>query len=86
MVSERRLQLGAIRFDGDLRSVTTYLSSQTAFGDAREKFSRLQQISILLNLDSVRGLGPLQGVLLTSPLHRKKRLTNSTTARGLHGN
>ena len=46
-------QLGAIRFDRDLRSITTYLASQTAFGDAREKFVRLQQISTLLNLDSV---------------------------------
>ncbi|KAI0340154.1 COG4-domain-containing protein [Trametopsis cervina] len=45
-------ELGAIRFDRDLRAVTTYLSSQTAFGDVREKFLRLQQISTLLNLDS----------------------------------
>ncbi|KAG8885606.1 hypothetical protein FRB97_000514 [Tulasnella sp. 331] len=45
------LRLGAIRFDRDLRSVTTYLSTQTAFSDAREKFTRLQQISTILNLD-----------------------------------
>ncbi|KAJ3558060.1 hypothetical protein NM688_g1138 [Phlebia brevispora] len=45
-------ELGAVRFDRDLRAVTTYLSSQTAFGDVREKFLRLQQISTLLNLDS----------------------------------
>ncbi|PSR75118.1 hypothetical protein PHLCEN_2v9303 [Hermanssonia centrifuga] len=45
-------ELGAIRFDRDLRAITTYLSSQTAFGDVREKFLRLQQISTLLNLDS----------------------------------
>jgi len=45
-------ELGAIRFDRDLRSVTTYLSSHTAFGDIREKFTRLQQISTLLNLDN----------------------------------
>ncbi|KAK0210472.1 COG4 transport protein-domain-containing protein [Desarmillaria ectypa] len=44
-------ELGAIRFDRDLRSITTYLSLQTAFGDAREKFVRLQQMSTLLNLD-----------------------------------
>ena len=42
------------RFDRDLRSITSYLLLQTALnGDIREKFSRLQQISILLNLDSV---------------------------------
>jgi hypothetical protein len=52
-VSDVSPQLGAIRFDRDLRSVTTYLSSQTAYGDIREKFTRLQQISTLLNLDSV---------------------------------
>ncbi|KAH9056637.1 COG4-domain-containing protein [Lactarius vividus] len=44
-------ELGAVRFDRDLRAVTTYLSSQTAFGDVRDKFVRLQQISTLLNLD-----------------------------------
>jgi hypothetical protein len=37
-----------------LRAITTYLSSQTAFGDVREKFVRLQQIATLLNLDQVR--------------------------------
>lgn len=52
MLSLKYTELGAIRFDRDLRSITTFLSSQTAFGDAREKFTRLQQISTLLNLDS----------------------------------
>jgi hypothetical protein len=37
-----------------LRAITTYLSSQTAFGDVREKFVRLQQIATVLNLDQVR--------------------------------
>ncbi|KAK0502966.1 COG4 transport protein-domain-containing protein [Armillaria luteobubalina] len=52
MMGFKFTELGAIRFDRDLRSITTYLSSQTAFGDAREKFVRLQQMSTLLNLDS----------------------------------
>ncbi|KDQ59403.1 hypothetical protein JAAARDRAFT_56419 [Jaapia argillacea MUCL 33604] len=52
ILSMKFTDLGAIRFDRDLRAVTTYLSSQTIFGDAREKFLRLQQISTLLNLDS----------------------------------
>ena len=47
-------QLGAVRFDRDLRAITTYLSSQTAFGEVRDKFVRLQQIGTLLNLDHVR--------------------------------
>ncbi|KAK0441157.1 COG4 transport protein-domain-containing protein [Desarmillaria tabescens] len=52
MMGFKFTELGAIRFDRDLRSITTYLSSQTAFGDAREKFVRLQQMSTLLNLDN----------------------------------
>ncbi|KAG9013015.1 hypothetical protein FRB94_004408 [Tulasnella sp. JGI-2019a] len=51
ITSMKFTELGAIRFDRDLRSVTTYLSTQTAFSDAREKFTRLQQISTILNLD-----------------------------------
>jgi conserved oligomeric Golgi complex subunit 4 len=35
-----------------LRAIVTHLSSQTAFGDVRDKFARLQQIAQLLNLDS----------------------------------
>lgn len=52
LMTLRFTELGAIRFDRDLRSITTYLTSQTAFGDAREKFGRLQQFSTLLNLES----------------------------------
>jgi hypothetical protein len=47
-------ELGAVRFDRDLRAIIAYLASQTTFGEIREKFVRLQQISTLLNLDSVR--------------------------------
>ena len=46
-------QLGAVRLDRDLRAVIGYLSNQTVFGNAREKFQRLQQVSTLLNLDPV---------------------------------
>ncbi|OCB91390.1 COG4-domain-containing protein [Sanghuangporus baumii] len=44
-------ELGAIRFDQDIRAISTYLSSQAALGDIREKLQRLQQISTLLNID-----------------------------------
>ncbi|KAI9510394.1 COG4-domain-containing protein [Russula earlei] len=37
-LSQKYNELGAVRFDRDLRAITTYLSSQTAFGDVREKF------------------------------------------------
>ncbi|KIM48961.1 hypothetical protein M413DRAFT_59758 [Hebeloma cylindrosporum] len=45
-------ELGAVRFDRDLRAIITYLASQTTSGVIREKFLRMQQISTLLNLDS----------------------------------
>jgi conserved oligomeric Golgi complex subunit 4 len=53
LIDARYVQLGAIKFDRDLRAITTHLASQTAFGDSREKFLRLQQLSTLLNLDRV---------------------------------
>jgi conserved oligomeric Golgi complex subunit 4 len=46
-------QLGAVRLDRDIRAVVGYLSSQATFGNAREKFQRLFQVSTLLNLDAV---------------------------------
>ncbi|KAF9533336.1 COG4 transport protein-domain-containing protein [Crepidotus variabilis] len=45
-------ELGGVRFDRDLRAITAYLTSQSTFGDVRDKFQRLQQISTLLNLDA----------------------------------
>ena len=57
-------QLGGIRFDKDLRAMTAFLSSQTTFGDIREKFQRLQQISTLLNLDEVRDFFLGEGSLI----------------------
>ena len=47
------IQLGAIRYERDVRSIANYLSTQTTFGGARDKFTRLQQISTVLNLDAV---------------------------------
>lgn len=78
------LQLGAIRFDHDLRAVVAYLSSQTVFGDVREKFVRLQQIGTLLNLDSVRETMS-QTLALTDISHRRKTWTSSTTDQGSPG-
>lgn len=45
-------ELGAVRLDRDIRAIVGYLSSQAVFGNAREKFQRLFQISTLLNLDA----------------------------------
>ncbi|CAD6897432.1 unnamed protein product [Tilletia controversa] len=46
----RFTELGALRFDKDIRGLSTYLASQTAVG-VRDKFARLQQISYVLSLD-----------------------------------
>ncbi|WWD17778.1 hypothetical protein CI109_102219 [Kwoniella shandongensis] len=48
----RFTELGAIRYDRDVRAIANYLSSQTSFGGARDKFTRLQQIGTILNLDA----------------------------------
>ncbi|ADV25550.1 Intra-Golgi transport-related protein, putative [Cryptococcus gattii WM276] len=52
ILSMRFTELGAIRYERDIRSVANYLSAQTSFGGAREKFTRLQQIGTILNLDA----------------------------------
>ncbi|KZV88864.1 COG4-domain-containing protein [Exidia glandulosa HHB12029] len=49
-------ELGAIRFDQDLRFITSFLSNQVSFGAVRERFQRLQQISTLVNLDKEEDL------------------------------
>jgi hypothetical protein len=45
-------QLGAIRYERDIRGVANYLSTQANYGGARDKFTRLQQIATVLNLDA----------------------------------
>lgn len=70
-------KLGAVRFDRDLRSIIAYLASQTTFGDIREKFLRLQQISTLLNLDAVRSF-PITSFPLLNDICRMKTLMNFT--------
>ena len=44
------------------------MTSQTAFGDAREKFQRLQQISTILNLDKVNIILTYSHVRGTDPI------------------
>ena len=52
IMNMRFTELGAIRYERDIRAVANYLSAQTSFGGSREKFTRLQQIATVLNLDS----------------------------------
>jgi hypothetical protein len=44
-------ELGALRFDKDVRSVSTFLVSQSNTGGLRDRFARLTHISYLVNLD-----------------------------------
>lgn len=46
-------QYGALRFDKDLRSVIHYLSTLTEWL-SRDRFTRLNQMSILLNFEEVK--------------------------------
>lgn len=46
---------GALRFDKDLRGINSFLSNQTPYGVSvlRDSFARLQQISMLLSVETV---------------------------------
>lgn len=49
----RYTELGAIRYERDVRGITNFLGTQTSYGSGviREKFTRLQQLGMVLNLD-----------------------------------
>ena len=44
-------QLGALRFDKDVRTICSWLATHSKSGSVRDKFARLQQVSYVLNLD-----------------------------------
>jgi len=85
VLKDTSVQLGAIRFDRDLRAIIAYLSSQTIFGDIRDKFVRLQQISLLLNLDHVSASSHRMAIPHTNSLFRKKMWMAFTAVRAYHG-
>ncbi|KAI9101042.1 COG4 transport protein-domain-containing protein [Phlyctochytrium arcticum] len=58
--SQKFTQFGALRFDRDLRAVSSYLSSVTQWS-CRDKFTRLNQISTLLNLENLDELADMWG-------------------------
>lgn len=54
IISQTRFnQFGALRFDKDLRSIVHHLSSMTEWL-ARDRFTRLNQMAILLNFEEVK--------------------------------
>jgi hypothetical protein len=56
MIKNQRFnELGSIKFDKDIRSISSFLSNQTSFGISliNESFIRLKQISSLLLIKSL---------------------------------
>lgn len=49
------VKLGAIRYERDVRGIVNFLATQTSFGGPRDKFTRLQQIATVINMDAVSG-------------------------------
>ncbi|KAI9263690.1 COG4 transport protein-domain-containing protein [Sporodiniella umbellata] len=61
-------QYGALRFDKDLRSIIVYLSSITEWLP-RDKFTRLNQMSIILNFEEPSEIHDLWGSDKSSPIN-----------------
>lgn len=61
-------QYGALRFDKDLRSIILYLSSITEWLP-RDKFTRLNQMSIILNFEEPSEIYDLWGTNKSSPIN-----------------
>ena len=59
--SNRFNALGAIRFDKDLRNVSSYLNNLLPMGTVRDRFVRLVQISLLVNMESASELSEYCG-------------------------
>ncbi|KAJ3129812.1 hypothetical protein HK098_008046 [Nowakowskiella sp. JEL0407] len=54
--------LGALRLEKDIRTITSYITTKTAYLLTREKFIKLNQICGLLNLDCVEDVFEFVGV------------------------
>ena len=52
LATQRFNQFGALRFDKDIRAVTSYLAGLTPW-TTRDKFARLHQVSTLLNVETL---------------------------------
>lgn len=81
------MQLGAIRYDRDIRGIANYLSTQTSFGGVREKFTRLQQIGTVLNMDqvSIDWNTRCIKIVIADATCRKRTPRNSTQTPVSHG-
>lgn len=52
---------GALRFDKDLRSVSGYLNALLPFGTTRDRFTKLTQIALIVNMESAAEIAEYYG-------------------------
>ncbi|KAJ9474790.1 Conserved oligomeric Golgi complex subunit 4 [Pseudozyma hubeiensis] len=78
----RFTELGALKFDKDLRAIMAFLDSQTTL-PVRDRFSRLQQISYVLNLDGEDDEGDLYQNAVASGISWRLSMAEVRSVRGL---
>ncbi|EST08992.1 Conserved oligomeric Golgi complex, subunit 4 [Kalmanozyma brasiliensis GHG001] len=78
----RFTELGALKFDKDLRAVVGFLTDQTSL-PIRDKFTRLQQVSYVLNLDGGEDEGDLYQNAVASGISWRLSMAEVRSVRGL---
>ncbi|CDS01916.1 related to conserved oligomeric Golgi complex component 4 [Sporisorium scitamineum] len=78
----RFTELGALKFDKDLRAVIAFLSGQTEL-PIRDRFTRLQQISYVLNLDGADDEGDLYQNAVASGISWRLSMSEVKNVRSL---
>lgn len=78
----RFTELGALKFDKDIRAIMAFLESQTTL-PVRERFSRLQQVSYVLNLDGDDDEGDLYQNAVASGVSWRLSMAEVRSVRGL---
>lgn len=78
----RFTELGALKFDKDLRAITAFLETQSS-SPVRDRFSRLQQISYVLNLDGDDDEGDLYQNAVSSGISWRLSMAEVRSVRGL---
>ena len=78
----RFTELGALKFDKDLRAVIGFLTGQSTM-PVRDKFTRLQQISYVLNLDATEDEGDLYQNAVSSGISWRLSMAEVKNVRSL---
>lgn len=79
----RFTELGALKFDKDLRAVIGFLTGQTTTAGVRDKFTRLQQVSYVLNLDGAEDEGDLYQNAVSSGISWRLSMAEVKNVRSL---